>query len=339
MKFKKYLYDKLPQIITLILGYIIILLLMMAFKIDKSLILAITIVIVIMTLIITFLDYLKKYKFYNNLLKIINKLDKKYLILEMLNKPNFYEGEILYEILYEVDKSMIENVKKYYLNIKDFKDYVEMWIHEVKIPISSLMLLNHNYKNNLDKKYVEQINKLDNYIDQILYYVRSENAEKDYLIKEIKVSEIIKKIALKNKDDLLENKVNLIVNVQDEKILTDEKWLEFILNQIINNSIKYKKENIESFIKIRIEEDLTTINLIILDNGIGIPKKDLPRVFEKSFTGENGRKCSKSTGMGLYIAKKLCYKLGHQINIESEKEKYTKIIISFSKNDFYKMNK
>ena len=182
----------------------------------------------------------------------IKTLDKKYLILEMLNKPNFYEGELFYQILYDINKSMIENVKEYNLSITDFKEYVEMWIHEVKIPIASLTLISHNHQNEIDKKYIEQIRKLDNYIDQILYFVRSENVEKDYIIKEKKLQEIIKNVALKNKDDLLENAVRLDVDVHNEKVLTDSKWLEFILNQIINNSIKYKRKNTESLSLIHI---------------------------------------------------------------------------------------
>lgn len=255
----------------------------------------------------------------------------------MINKPNFYEGEIFYQTLYDINKSMIENVKEYNLSIIDFKEYVEMWIHEVKIPISSLTLLIHNNQEKIDKRYVEQIRKLDNYIDQILYYVRSENAEKDYIIKEKSLQEIIKNVALKNKDDLLASKVKLDVNVNNIKVLTDAKWLEFILNQIINNSIKYKRNNVESYIKIIEKEDKEKTYLSIYDNGIGIPKKDIPRVFEKSFTGENGRITAKSTGMGLYIVKKLCDKLGHKINIESKKNEYTKITIIFYNNDFYKI--
>ena len=263
-------------------------------------------------------------------------LDKKYLILEMLNKPNFYEGELFYQILYDINKSMIENVKEYNLSITDFKEYVEMWIHEVKIPIASLTLISHNHQNEIDKKYIEQIRKLDNYIDQILYFVRSENVEKDYIIKEKKLQEIIKNVALKNKDDLLENAVRLDVDVHNEKVLTDSKWLEFILNQIINNSIKYKRKNTESYIKIKANEDKDRLYLTICDNGIGIPKSDIKRVFDKSFTGENGRTMTKSTGMGLYIAKKLCDKLGHKITVESEINEYTKITIIFTKNNFYK---
>ena len=151
-----------------------------------------------------------------------------------------------------------------------------------------------------------------------------------------KIGRKIKNVALKNKDDLLENAVRLDVDVHNEKVLTDSKWLEFILNQIINNSIKYKRKNTESYIKIKANEDKDRLYLTICDNGIGIPKSDIKRVFDKSFTGENGRTMTKYTGMGLYIAKKLCDKLGHKITVESEINEYTKITIIFTKNNFYK---
>ena len=123
----------------------------------------------------------------------------------------------------------------------------------------------------------------------------------------------------------------------DKIVLTDAKWMEFMLNQIVNNSIKYKdKTKAESYIKISTEEDKKCIVLEILDNGIGINASDLPRVFDKSFTGENGHEYSKATGMGLYIVKKLCDKLGHAITIESVKGEYTRVKITFYKNDFYK---
>lgn len=337
MKLIKYLLDKIPQIIISIMGFTITIFMLNAFKVESTLKIAITIIFFIVCIFNIGIDYFRKYKFYQSLSNTLDVLDKKYLILEMINKPNFYEGEIFYQTLYDINKSMIENVKEYNLNIIDFKEYVEMWIHEVKIPISSLTLLIHNNQEKIDKRYVEQIRKLDNYIDQILYYVRSENAEKDYIIKEKSLQEIIKNVALKNKDDLLASKVKLDVKVNNIKVLTDAKWLEFILNQIINNSIKYKRNNVESYIKIIAKEDKEKTYLSIYDNGIGIPKKDIPRVFEKSFTGENGRITAKSTGMGLYIVKKLCDKLGHKINIESKKKEYTKITIIFYKNDFYKI--
>ena len=338
MSLKKYILDKIFPLIFSWLGFIIVILILNAFKVDNTLKLAVTIIFLIVSFFDFWYDYIRKNKFYKKLWKTLDSLDQKYLILEMLTKPSFYDGEIFYQALYEINKSMLENVKEYYLSITDFKEYVEMWIHEVKIPIASLTLLSHNNQNEVDKRYLEQLRKLDNYIDQILYYVRSENAERDYLIKEISLREIIKNVALKNQADLLENNVKLSVQVSDEKVLSDSKWLEFILNQIINNSIKYKKNIKDASIEIKVKEAKDKTYLMIQDNGIGILESDIKRVFDKSFTGENGRVRAKSTGMGLYIAKKLCDKLGHKITIESEFQKYTKVTIIFSKNNFYKIN-
>ena len=334
MKLFPYLKDKSISIILYISTSILILLLLAVFKTQSPLVIAITILLVILGLLLLLTDYLKKKKFYDNIIKKLFKLDKKYLILEILEEPSHYEEKLFNQILYEINKSYLEELKKYKSSIIDFKEYVELWIHEVKIPISSLSLMVHNNKQ-LDKKYKNQIRKLDNYIDQVLYYVRSENASNDYIIKETSLSKIINSVALKNKDDLLENKINFIVKVKDEKVMTDEKWLEFILNQIINNSIKYKRNKVDSYIEISVEEDKNLAYLSITDNGVGIPKSNLPKVFDKSFTGENGRLTSKSTGLGLYIVKNLCEKLGHKIKISSEVNNYTKVTIIISKNNFY----
>ncbi len=337
MKLISYLKDKLINIIIYITTVLIITMLLVAFKSNKSLTITIVIFLTIVGIILLLIDYFKKKSFYQNIQSKIASLDKKYLILEMLDKPKTYEEELIYQILYEINKCFIEELKEYKLSLTNFKEYIEMWIHEVKIPISSLVLMTHNSKESLPKKYISQINRLDNYIDQVLYYVRSNNSEEDYLIKKVSLQKIINSTALKNKDDLLENNIELIVTVSDEKVLTDEKWLEFILNQIINNSIKYKRNIKTPKIEIKVIETSQKVELTITDNGIGIPKNDLPKVFNKSFTGTNGRKTSKSTGLGLYITKKLLKKLGHKIEIESEVNKYTKVSIIFSKNNFYKM--
>lgn len=334
MKFFPYLKDKSISIIIYISTSILILLLLAVFKTQGPLVIAVTILLIILGLLLLLTDYLKKKKFYDNIIKKLFKLDKKYLILEILEEPSHYEEKIFNQILYEINKSYLEELKKYKSSIIDFKEYVELWIHEVKIPISSLSLMVHNNKQ-LDKKYKNQIRKLDNYIDQVLYYVRSENASNDYIIKETSLSKIINSVALKNKDDLLENKINFIVKVKEEKVMTDEKWLEFILDQIINNSIKYKRNKVDSYIEISVEEDKNLTYLSITDNGVGIPKSNLPKVFDKAFTGENGRLTSKSTGLGLYIVKNLCEKLGHKIKISSEVNNYTKVTIIISKNNFY----
>ena len=338
MKFGKYLKDNLFNIISFFTIYIFIILLFIAFKIDFSLIVSITFLLFTYFIINLLYSYFRKKYFYNNLIFNTEKLDKSYLVLETLNKPNFYEGELLWDILYNINKSMNENVKNYELQVIEFKEYIELWIHEVKIPISSLVLMIHNHKDDLNRRLIEQTKRIEDYVEQVLFYVRSENSEKDYLITENKLSKLINNVAIKNKDYLLESKIDFLVENVNYMVLTDSKWLEFILNQIINNSIKYKENN-NSYIKISAYEEKNKITLVIEDNGIGIPSSDVSRVFDKSFTGHNGRIKTKSTGMGLFIAKNLCNKLGHKISIESKVSEYTKVYIEFPKNEYYSVLK
>lgn len=335
MKFNSFLKDRLYSIVTALFCYFIILLVLLAYKSDKAIVIAITIILLVTYILLFLTDFFRKQKFYTDLLKNIENLDKAYLVLETLNRPEFYEGELLCQALYEIDKSMNENVRIEKEQLLDNKEYIEMWIHEVKRPLASLVLTLNNQKNILDRKTKNILKRLEDYVDQVLYYVRSENAEKDYFIKEVDLSKVIKNVGIKNMDDLLDNKVEFIVDKTNYKVFTDSKWLEFILNQIVNNSIKYKRNIDNSYIKIYVKDNLDTTVLIIEDNGIGIKTSDIRQVFDKTFTGTNGREKTTSTGMGLYIAKNLCKKLGHKIEIESKENKYTKVFITFAKNKFY----
>ena len=236
-------------------------------------------------------------------------------------------------MLYEINKSMNENIRDYRSKIDDFKEYVELWIHEVKIPLSALILYTHNKKTS--KVLVGEINKIDNYLEQILYYIRSENTEVDYIIKEVDLNKVIRGVMLKNKDVLLEKNIAITSDVHNIWVLTDYKWLEFMINQIISNSMKYMKDVDDKKIEIKAYKQDKYIVLEIWDNGIGIPTSDIGRVLNKTFTGQNGRKVPGSTGMGLYIVNNLCKKLGHKIEIESIEGEYTKVKFVFDNNLFY----
>ena len=339
MKLKNYLKDKLYVIVLFLISYLLILLMLLAFSAEGSLIIAISIVMFCFFVSIIMIDYLRKRAFYNNLVSNTKNLDQSYSVLETLTKPSFYEGVLLYSVLYDIDKSMCENVNKYREQMNNFKEYIEMWIHEVKIPLATLTLMSHNNNDSFDEKILAQIKRIDDYVEQVLYYVRGENASVDYLIKEVNLSKIIGEVLLRNKDMILKSDIELIVENVDVKVLTDSKWLEFILNQIISNSIKYKKDRKGAYIKIVAKDDGDKVFLTIEDNGIGISEADLPRVFDKSFTGYNGRVRNKSTGMGLFIAKSLSLKLGHKISIESKVNKYTRVTIIFSKDNYYSVIK
>ncbi len=339
MKLSKYLRNNFLIILLFIVITAITNLMLVSFKTDIQAILGIDITVIIGFILYIIYDFNRRKKFYNKFLNDLDLLDKKYLITEMIEKPNFYEGEILYDALYDIDKSMSEKIKEYSLSIADFKEYIELWIHEVKLPLASMNLIIHNHKELSDKKIIEQLKRIDDDVEQVLYYVRSENAEKDYLIKETELDRAISNVAMRNKDILLENNIDFEVEVGNKKVLTDSKWLEFIVNQIVSNSIKYIRDGVEHLIRITAEENSKSIFLKIYDNGIGIEKSDIPKVFDKTFTGNNGRKIETSTGMGLYIAKQLCKKLGHKITIDSKENEYTEVSIIFNKNDFLNVAK
>ena len=162
-----------------------------------------------------------------------------------------------------------------------------------------------------------------------MYYVRSNKVEKDYIIKKTNLRKVIDNVITKNKKDLINKKIKIDIKVKDY-VYSDSKWLEFIINQIIINSIKYTKENPEIIIKqIKTKENVI---LSIKDNGIGIKKEEQNKVFNKGFTGTNGRKNNNSTGIGLYLVKKLTEKLGHNIKIISKENIGTEVQIIFPVN-------
>lgn len=334
MKIKAYLQDKSMHIIMYMLLIILIQFILYMFRVPVSLLSAVILIMVLFLVIIGGYDYSRKISFYNKLLGSIEQLDKKYLVTEIVEQPEFLEGQLIFDVLYEINKAMYEEIEGYRDNVMDYKEYVEMWIHEVKIPIANIVLILHNNKPDAIQKIKPQIRRIEDFVEQVLYYVRSENAEKDYLIRNCNLQDIIHNVVRKNKDSLLLKKIAIKMENVDQSIVSDCKWLEFILNQIISNAIKYAKEKKPciSFI-VKEEENITT--LYVEDNGAGISESDLPRVFEKSFTGENGRSSVNSTGMGLYLANKLCTKLGHVITIDSKKNSFTSVSISFKKDKYY----
>lgn len=279
-------------------------------------------------------DYWKRKHFYDDVMDKLNHLPQKYLLVELIEQPSFLEGELLYQILLETDKDMNEHIKTYERKLKQFKEYLEMWVHEVKTPLArSFLLLPKNEKKKL-KELEKALVEIENSVDQVLYYARSEVTEKDYYIHPTNLQTVVNKVMVKNQDSFIYGKVQLELKDLDVTVNTDAKWLEFILNQLLQNSLKYRKEK-DTKIRISKEETKEEIYLSVWDNGIGIKQSELSRVFDQSFTGSNGRIGKASTGMGLYICKNLCEKLGHQIMITSKENEYTKVTIIFGKNNYY----
>lgn len=335
MRFKDFLKDKTISIILLILGVMTIEVFLIPYRFGSFIKLYIPIVILGLYLISIIIEYFTKRSFYNNLLDTLDRLDEKYLITEIIKSPSFIEGKILKESLAQIDKSMAENVNKYKYIQEDYKDYIELWIHEIKLPIAASKMVVENNKNEVTKSINEELDKVENYIEQALFYARSNTVEKDYYIRKCNLKDIVNESIKKNKNTLIQEKITINIHDVNIQVNTDSKWIVFILNQIIQNSVKYRKLDNNSEIEMHAKEGAENVILYIKDNGIGIKKGEITRVFEKGFTGTNGRlQNKKSTGIGLYLCKKLCDKLGIAIELNSIQDEKTEIRLVFPKSSY-----
>ncbi|MGN4422292.1 sensor histidine kinase [Bacillus cereus group sp. MYBK30-1] len=274
------------------------------------------------------IEFIKCKNYYNEINGILENLDKKYLLPEVVKETNFIHGEKINSILREISRDMHENVKKYRDMQMDYREYIETWVHEIKTPIASTKLIIENNQNEVTNKIDSQMDRIEGFVEQVLYYSRSNNVNKDYIIKPINLDNVVRNVIKRNYRDFIHKRIKLDIQDIDEIVYSDGKWVEFIINQIIGNSIKYSN-NKEAMIRIYSIKKANSVILTIEDNGVGILPKDINRVFEKGFTGENGRRFSKSTGMGLYLCEKLCSKLGLKIGIESEVNKGTRVTLIF----------
>ncbi len=336
MHWKDFLKDKLLTISLLAFGLLTIEILLVVYPVGNFIKIYIPTIIIGLYLLSIAIEYCIKRKFYNRILLILTELEEKYLINELIKQPNFLEGKILKDIIEQTDKSMIEKINQYKYLQEDYKEYIELWIHEIKLPIATSKMIVANNKNSITKSIEEEIDKVENYVEQTLFYARSNNVEKDYYIRKSNLENIVNEAIKKNKNTLIQEKIKIDLHDLNLEVNTDNKWIIFILNQLIQNSIKYRKQDEGSKIEIYAKQRKESIILYLEDNGIGIKKGEITRVFEKGFTGTNGRMINKkSTGIGLYLCKKMCDKLGISIELNSVQNVGTNIKLVFPYSSYY----
>lgn len=338
MEFKDFLKDNFTTLILVLFAIVTIEILLMIYDISILIRIYIPVSVLLTYMLGLFLSYFKRKSFYKRIFTTLDELDKKYLISEMVKDTSFSDGRVLKEILEEASKSMTEHVNEFKFLTEDYKEYIELWIHEIKIPIATSKMIVENNKNEITKNIDEELDKIEDYTEQALFYARSNTANKDYIIKKINLEKIVNNVIMRNKSEFIQEKISLDIHDVDIEVGTDSKWVIFILNQIIHNSIKYKKQNETLQIEIFAKKNKENICLCIKDNGIGIRKGEITRVFDKGFTGSNGRILNKkSTGIGLYLCKKLCDKLGLAIELNSEENIGTEVKLVFPQNSFNNM--
>lgn len=273
---------------------------------------------------IQWISYWKKAKERKHIISLADNLKEACHIAAILPKPRELQNEAYYYALKKACKAMNDKISEITEEKQQYQEYVESFAHEIKIPIGALSLTFDNNKNYVLKKETDKIFQL---VEQMLYYARSENTEKDYFVKKLYLEDIMHAVILRFRHSFLEAKAVIAMQDMDTIIYTDEKWLTFILSQIVQNSIKYFNKP-ENHLTIYSQNRENQVLLVIEDNGCGIKPSELSRVFEKGFTGSN-RKKTNATGMGLYLAKKLCCRLGLGLEIASKEGEYTKLIVVF----------
>jgi signal transduction histidine kinase len=262
--------------------------------------------------------YRNRKKELQKLLTMAEGLQERYLIQEVMRLPERADDQVYYQLMKMAGKSMLEQIGEVRRERLEYKEYIEQWIHEIKTPIAAMKLLCENHRMDFTRELLLELEKTNRFTEQALYYARSEHTEKDYAVREINLIDVVHQVIADNKYLLLHNKVSLEVAERMETVYSDEKWLRFILNQLVANAVQYRTE--QPVLRFFAYQRQDQVILSVEDNGIGIPACDLPRIFEKGFTGQNGRIMQQATGIGLYLCRRLCDKLGVGIMAESSGE-------------------
>ena len=339
MSFSKFIKDKLLQISLILFSVLTVEIFFIAYPLSPFIRIYVPVIVFISYFAGILFEFYKKKRYYTELEGTLERLDEKYLISEIIKKADFSEGKILNDIIEQINKSMHENVNKYKYLQEDYKEYIELWIHEIKLPIATSKMIIENNKTPVTKSIAEELDKVENYTEQALFYARSNTVEKDYFIKECSLKEIVNESVKKNKTVLIQLRAEINAHNLESSVYSDGKWIVFILNQLIQNSIKYKKSDLPLQLEFFSEENADNTVLYFKDNGLGIKKSEISKVFDKGFTGTNGRLSGKkSTGIGLYLCKKLSDKLGISLNIFSKEGNGTEIKIIFPKSSFLNFN-
>lgn len=268
--------------------------------------------------------YYSHRRFYNKLSNPSNSLHES--LQEMDSTPVSVALKRVLETQYNQYQ---QQLKAWEYKQKEHLTFLNQWVHQMKTPLSVIELITQEEDGESFESIVEEVDRMKYGLEMVLYMARLETFEQDFYVERVSLQDIVQEVIYENKRLFIRSYVYPEVKVkQNLTVETDRKWLRFVVNQVISNAIKYSAGSRKNVTMVALEKGRSVI-LEIQDHGVGIPKEDLPRVFRPFYTGENGRKFKESTGMGLYLVKNIIERLGHDIEIESEVGKGTKVRIIF----------
>ena len=327
MKFSDYITDRIVSFVCFVISEGLVFGLLWLVEVPMVFIIFTGIIFLLFFLFSLIWDYHRRSGYYKRLLQLLDQLDEKTLLMEIAERPGFLDAKIVSYILKQNNKYQNDKIAEMQKQNRDYRDFLDTWVHEIKTPITSARLIIENEKNPTTLKIEDELRKIDNFVELVLYYARSSDVEKDFKVENTTLKALVSTALKTYSKPIIQAGGRIHMEGMDIPVCADSKSCSFIIGQVISNAIKYRQE--EFRLEFRSQVQKNRIALLIHDNGIGISRADLSRVFDKGFTGENGRRFPKSTGIGLYLCKKLCDRMNIAISISSEKGQGTTIALYF----------
>ena len=327
MKFSDYITDRIVSVVCFVISEGLVFGLLWLVEVPMVFSIFTEIIFLLFFLFSLIWDYHRRSGYYKRLLQLLDQLDEKTLLMEIAERPGFLDAKIVSYILKQNNKYQNDKIAEMQKQSRDYRDFLDTWVHEIKTPITSARLIIENEKNPTTLKIEDELRKIDNFVELVLYYARSSDVEKDFKVENTTLKALVSTALKTYSKPIIQAGGRIHMEGMDIPVCADSKSCSFIIGQVISNAIKYRQE--EFRLEFRSQVQKNRIALLIHDNGIGISRADLSRVFDKGFTGENGRRFPKSTGIGLYLCKKLCDRMNIAISISSEKGQGTTVALYF----------
>ena len=258
---------------------------------------------------------------------VLEGLDRKYLFMECVPPPKSLYERRLFDLTRRAGQAMTGAVSDAQATQREYREYVERWVHEIKAPITASRLICRDLDGETRRKLMAELVQIEAHVERALFYARAKNPEQDCLLRQVDLGRIAAQAIENHRSLLIQSGVRIETEGLDCTVYTDQKWAVFILGQLFQNAARYR--GTKPVITLSAKPLGKQIQLAVQDNGIGIPAHELPRVFDRGFTGSNGRSRGGSTGMGLYLCKKLASFLDLGLYIASQEEKGTTVILTF----------
>lgn len=335
VRFWQLLKDRTPYVLAGAITMLLNVLMLIAYGVDLRICATLVLFNTVVLVLALVFEYLQKHRYYERLLQSLTKLDKKYLLPEVVDTPHWEEGKLWFEAYERSAKTMSDEVASMRAEMRAYATYIETWTHEVKTPLAAARLVVHNNPGVPMHDVERQLDKIEAYAEQALFYARSTSVDRDFIIRPVNLRIAVQKALKKYARTLIDAHMAPSLDELDYEVRADEKWLVFMVGQLLVNAAQYRKPGTQSaplIIKAKKQQvglDAYATILTVQDEGIGIASEDVTRVFDRGFTGKNGRARARSTGMGLYLVHELACRMDIEVRLTSQVGKGTSVELVF----------